>query len=202
MAVASLGCEESAELGRVREEVRTALCALDHRAHAGAVGHGDDAASGTCRDGARAVTVTRWPASATPCGGGSDMSRMIFVNLPVADLERSKGFFEALGFAFNPDFTDENAACMVVSDDAFVMLLVEPFFATFLAEGTTTTRTGTEAITSISVGSRGEADDMLNRARGAGGMPWRPAYEIGGMYGVSFSDPDGHVWEFFHLAGE
>ncbi|MFW6049770.1 MAG: VOC family protein [Myxococcota bacterium] len=124
----------------------------------------------------------------------------LYVNLPVRDLERSKKFFAALGFSFNPDFTDEKAACMVVSDDVNVMLLTEPFFKTFMPREVCDTSRHTEAILALSCGSRQEVDAMVDRAIAAGGARAMDPMEHGQMmYSWSFYDPDGHHWEVFWM---
>ncbi|KQP03373.1 VOC family protein [Methylobacterium sp. Leaf93] len=125
--------------------------------------------------------------------------RMIFVNLPVKDLEASKIFFGALGFTFNPAFTDENAACMVVSDSIFVMLLTEARFRDFITGDICDASTATEVLTCLSCESRQEVDDTLAKALAAGAKPWKPNMDYGFMYGCSFQDPDGHVWELMHM---
>ncbi|CAA2145525.1 MULTISPECIES: VOC family protein [Methylobacterium] len=125
--------------------------------------------------------------------------RMIFVNLPVKDLEASKTFFGALGFTFNPAFTDENAACMVVSDRIFVMLLTEARFRDFITGDICDASKATEVLTCLSCESRQEVDDTLAKALAAGAKPWKPNMDYGFMYGCSFQDPDGHVWELMHM---
>ncbi|WP_019907048.1 VOC family protein [Methylobacterium sp. 77] len=125
--------------------------------------------------------------------------RMIFVNLPVKDLEASKSFFDALGFAFNPAFTDENAACMVVSESIFVMLLVEARFRDFIKGEISDARKATEVLTCLSCESRDEVDETLAKALAAGATPWKPNMDYGFMYGCSFQDLDGHVWELMYM---
>jgi uncharacterized protein len=122
-------------------------------------------------------------------------SRKIFVNLPVKDLNRSKEFFSKLGFEFNPRFTNDQAACMVVSDDAYVMLLVEPFFQTFTKKGICDATKQTEAINALSCSTRAEVDEITKQALAAGGKPAQPPQDHGFMYGQSFHDVDGHHWE-------
>jgi predicted lactoylglutathione lyase len=124
--------------------------------------------------------------------------RMIFVNLPVKDLEASKGFFGELGFAFNPQFSDEHAACMIVDENIFVMLLVEDRFRDFI-NGEIADATSTEVLTALSAGSREEIDQMVATAIAAGGKPWKPVMDEGPMYGASFQDLDGHVWELMYM---
>jgi predicted lactoylglutathione lyase len=96
--------------------------------------------------------------------GAFAMSRKIFVNLPIKNMERSKAFFGALGFSFNPQFTNEQGACMVVSDDIFTMLLVEPFFQTFTKKPIADARQFTEVLVCLSCDSRAEVDDMVRKA--------------------------------------
>jgi predicted lactoylglutathione lyase len=121
--------------------------------------------------------------------------RKIFVNLPVRDLERSKSFFAKLGFTFNPQFTDDKAACMVVSPDAYVMLLREPFFRTFTKNDVCDTSRHTEGLFALSCDSRGEVDGMVRTALANGGRRAMDPMDHGFMYGWSFYDPDGHHWE-------
>ena len=123
------------------------------------------------------------------------MTRMIFFNLPVKDLTASVDFFTALGFTFNPQFTDENATCMIVNDYAFVMLLVEPFFKTFTSKGIADTSKEIEALTAVSVDSRDDVDVFLSTAIEGGATESREAQDQGFMYSRAFADLDGHVWE-------
>jgi predicted lactoylglutathione lyase len=123
------------------------------------------------------------------------MSRMTFLNLPVSDLQRSVDFWTELGFAFNPQFSDDNAACMVVSDLACVMLLGEKFFATFTSKQVADATRQTEVITAFSAESRDEVDRLADLALAIGGSPAQDPQDEGFMYGRSFHDPDGHLWE-------
>ncbi|APG85085.1 MULTISPECIES: VOC family protein [Sinorhizobium] len=125
--------------------------------------------------------------------------RMIFVNLPVKDLKASRSFFSSLGFTFNEQFSDDTAACMVIDDNIFAMLLTEPKFRSFIVGEISDTARATEVITALSAGSRAECDEMFDKAIAAGGKPWKPAIDYGSMYGVSFQDLDGHVWEFMWM---
>ena len=125
--------------------------------------------------------------------------RMIFVNLPVRDLPASERFFGELGFGFEPQFTDDTAACMVVDENIFVMLLTEERFKDFINGEIADATSTTEAITALSADSREEVDDMVAKAIAAGGKPWKPVLEEGPMYGGSFQDLDGHVWELIHM---
>jgi uncharacterized protein len=123
------------------------------------------------------------------------MARKIFVNLPVRDLERSKAFFAALGFSFNPQFTNDKGACMVVSEDIYAMLLVEPFFQTFTKKPVANARETTEVLVCLSCDSREEVDDLVRKALAAGGAAPNQPQDHGFMYAHGFEDPDGHVWE-------
>lgn len=128
-------------------------------------------------------------------------TQQIFVNLPVADLPRSKAFFAALGFEFNPQFTNEQAASMVVADNIFVMLLVKPFFATFTDRPVADATQSTEVLVCLSCDSRGRVDELVAKAVAAGGRALRAAQDHGFMYGHGFEDPDGHIWELVHMSG-
>ena len=125
--------------------------------------------------------------------------RMIFVNLPVKDLEASKAFFGELGFDFNPEFTDDTAACMVVDQNIFVMLLIEERFRDFINDDIADAASTTEVLTALSADSREEVDETIAKAIAAGGKPWKPPLDEGPMYGGSFQDLDGHVWELIHM---
>ena len=127
---------------------------------------------------------------------GSTANRRIFVNLPVADLPRATAFFTALGFTFEPQFTDDRAAAMVVSDHAFVMLLVEDFFTTFTGQPVPATR---EVVVALSAESPAEVDALVGRALAAGGARAQDRISDGPMYGWSVLDPDGHQWEVIHM---
>jgi len=127
------------------------------------------------------------------------MAHQMFVNLPVKDLDRSVTFFTALGLTFNPDFTDENATCMVIGEDAFVMLLVEPFFSRFVTKSLADTSTHTEVIVSLMVDSRQRVDELVDTALASGGSKASDTVEEQGMYSRSFQDPDGHLWEFGYM---
>lgn len=125
--------------------------------------------------------------------------RKIFVNLPVRDLERSKAFFSKLGFEFNPQFTDDNAACMIISEEAYVMLLAEPYFKTFTKKEICNTSSHTEGLFALSCSSRAEVDQMVSTALAAGGKNAMDAVDHGFMYGWSFYDLDGHHWEVLYM---
>ncbi|WP_101925532.1 MULTISPECIES: VOC family protein [Luteimonas] len=124
----------------------------------------------------------------------------LYVNLPVADLDRAVAFFGALGFTFDPAFTNEQATCMIVGEDIFVMLLVAPFFQTF-TDRPLCERDRTEVILCLSQDSRAEVDAMVARARAAGGRVPAQAIDHGFMYQHGFEDLDGHLWELMHMTG-
>ncbi|MQP75942.1 glyoxalase/bleomycin resistance/extradiol dioxygenase family protein [Stenotrophomonas sp. MYb238] len=128
--------------------------------------------------------------------------QMIFVNLPVRDLDASKTFFAALGYAFNPQFTNQDAACMVVSESIYVMLLMEPFFQTFTPQPVCDARRQTEVITCLSVADRAAVDELVDKALAAGASEPMPARDYGFMYQRGFQDLDGHLWEIAYMDGE
>jgi predicted lactoylglutathione lyase len=123
------------------------------------------------------------------------MSRKIFVNLPVKDLEASKKFYSALGFTIDEQFTDENASCVVVSEEINVMILTEPFFRGFMEKEIADSSRSAEVIVALSADSRGEVDELADRAAAAGAGPAKESGDQGFMYSRSFQDPDGHLWE-------
>ncbi len=127
--------------------------------------------------------------------------QMIFVNLPVRDLEASRTFFAALGYTFNPQFTNQDAACMVISDSIFVMLLVEPFFQGFTPRPLCDARSHTEVITCLSAPSRAAVDALVDKALAAGASEPMPARDYGFMYQRGFQDLDGHLWEIAYMDG-
>jgi predicted lactoylglutathione lyase len=122
-------------------------------------------------------------------------SRKLFVNLAVRDLSKSMAFFKALGFEFNQQFTNEQGACMVISDDAYVMLLSEPFFKTFTTQALCDTSKWTEGLFALSCESKAEVDEIVRKAITSGGRHAMNAQDRGFMYGWSFYDLDGHHWE-------
>jgi uncharacterized protein len=124
------------------------------------------------------------------------MSRKLFVNLPIKSMEKSRAFFKSLGFSFNPQFTNEQGACMVISaDHSFVMLLVEPFFKTFIKKPIADAGNMTEVIVCLSCDSRAEVDALVKMAVAAGGKTPNAPQDHGFMYGHGFEDLDGHLWE-------
>lgn len=126
------------------------------------------------------------------------MPKEIFVNIPVEDRERSKTFYSALGFTVQNRFTNEKAASFLIAPNMYVMAISDEFFKTFskkdIAEATTL-----ESITALSVGSREEVDQFAQRAFDAGAEAANDPYDYEYMYGRSFFDPDGHMWEVFYM---
>lgn len=123
----------------------------------------------------------------------------IFVNLPVKDLEKTKDFFSKIGFEFNEQFTDENATCMVIGENIYAMLLVEEFFKTFTKKEISDATKSTEVIVGLGVDNRDKVDEIVNKALDAGGKPSNDPMDHGFMYGWSFQDIDGHLWEVFYM---
>lgn len=127
------------------------------------------------------------------------MSTQIFVNLPVKDLDKSMAFYKNLGFEFNPKFTDETAACMVISEANYAMLLTHEKFAGFGPNPIGDAHAQTAVMIAISLDSREAVDDMTAKAVASGGKTFRDVEDHGFMYGHAFQDPDGHVWEPFFM---
>lgn len=127
------------------------------------------------------------------------MSRKIFVNLPVRDLKASMAFFKGLGFEFNPQFTDENAACMILSEEGYVMLLSTPFFQGFTKNAIREPKGPTEVLLALSCESRAEVDALVARALANGAIQAMPPTDHGWMYVKTFYDLDGHHWEFLWM---
>ncbi len=127
------------------------------------------------------------------------MASKIFVNLPVKNLDESVKFFSKLGFNFNPQFTNENATCMIVSDSIFVMLLVEKRFRDFTSKEIADAKKTTEVLIALDAENRSEVDKMIEKAVGAGGKIYREPEDYGWMYGHSFEDLDGHQWEIVFM---
>jgi predicted lactoylglutathione lyase len=126
--------------------------------------------------------------------------KQIFVNLAVKDLDKSVAFFSKLGFSFNPEFTDSNATCMIIGENIYAMLLVEPFFQSFLASKTVSdAHKTTEVLLALSADHRTEVDALMEKALSAGAREPRPAQDHGWMYARSFEDLDGHIWETFYM---
>lgn len=123
------------------------------------------------------------------------MDTMVFINLPVTDLDRSKAFYEALGYSINPMFSDDTAACIVISDTIYVMALTHAKFADFTDK--TIADDGTvEVINSLTTGSKDEVHRIVDAAVAAGGSEDRAPMDLGFMFQRSFTDPDGHRWEY------
>jgi len=129
-------------------------------------------------------------------------SRRIFVNLPVADLAASKAFYAALGFGIDEKFTDDSCACLVVSERAYVMLLDRARFADFTNKPVADAHAATGAIICVSAASRDEVDGLADTALEAGASPATDPMDHGFMYGRSFNDPDGHLWEVMWMSQE
>lgn len=126
-------------------------------------------------------------------------ANQIFVNLPVKNLDKSVEFFSKIGFEFNPQFTDENATCMVISEHIFAMLLVEDFFRTFTKKDISNAETMTEVIIALSAESKEQVDEIVNKALAAGGKESNDPVDHGFMYSWSFQDIDGHLWEVMYM---
>lgn len=128
------------------------------------------------------------------------MHKQIFVNIAINDMQKSQDFFKTLGFTFNPDFTNEQGACMVISDDIYAMLLTRDFFQGFTGKPLVDAKEATEVLICLSCESRAEVDDLVARARAAGGAVPREPQDHGFMYAHGFEDLDGHIWELVHMA--
>jgi predicted lactoylglutathione lyase len=127
------------------------------------------------------------------------MATQIFVNLPVKDLDKSIAFFTKLGYTFNPQFTDEKATCMIISDTIYVMLLIEPFFQSFTKKDIVDTSKAVEVSICLSAESKEAVDELVNKAEAAGGTIPNPATDYGFMYQHSYDDLDGHHWEIMWM---
>ena len=146
------------------------------------------------------MSTTQAPApTITNAGTTPTKPRKLFVNIAIGDLQRSIQFFETLGFTFNPHFTDATATCMLVGEDAYFMLLTKEKFAAFSKRPLGDARAETNALFSVSVGSRAEVDEMVKAAVAAGGSYAADPQDHGFMYGWSFYDLDGHHWEVFWM---
>jgi hypothetical protein len=127
------------------------------------------------------------------------MAKQIFVNLPVKRLDKSMEFFKKLGFTFNPQFTNDTAACMVISDEMFAMLLTEQKFKEFTKKTIADAAKTTEVINALSAESRDEVNRIVDAALKAGATEADDPRDHGFMFGRSFNDLDGHIWEFFWM---
>ncbi|HTJ58662.1 MAG TPA: VOC family protein [Devosiaceae bacterium] len=125
--------------------------------------------------------------------------RMIFVNLPVRDVAASKQFFAKLGFSHNPQFSNDEAVSIVIDENIVVMLLAESRFRDFIKQPISDANQATEVANALSCASREEVDALQAKAMAAGARPWMPPQDHGFMYGTSFQDPDGHVWELMWM---
>lgn len=127
------------------------------------------------------------------------MATKIFVNLPVKDLNRSKEFFTQIGFTINPQFTDETAACVVITEDIYAMILTHAKFKEFTPKQIADSTKTSEVLTALSFDSKERVNEIADAAIQAGGSEARPASDYGFMYSRSFNDPDGHIWEPFWM---
>jgi len=128
------------------------------------------------------------------------MNQQIFVNLPVKNLEKSKAFFTALGYAFNPQFSNENGACMIISEGSiFAMLTTETFFRTFTHKPIVNAKESCEMLLNLSCDSREQVDELVRKALAAGDTSSPAAEDLGFMYSHDFYDLDGHGWGLFHM---
>ena len=124
------------------------------------------------------------------------MPKMIFVNLPVADLKRATAFYESIGSTKNPQFSDDTASCMVFSETIYAMLLTHEKYKQFTTKKIVDAKTSSEVMIALSADSREDVDGMVNKAKAAGvTIDPTPTQDFGFMYGRSFEDPDGHIWE-------
>jgi len=127
------------------------------------------------------------------------MARKIFVNLPVKNLKSSMDFFSSLNFTFNPQFTDDTAACMVISEDIYTMLLTHAKFKEFTPNSICDATKSTEALICLSCESRAAVDDTVSKAVAGGGKTYNQPQDHGFMYAHGFQDPDGHIWELIYM---
>ena len=129
------------------------------------------------------------------------MSTQIFVNLPVSDLPKSRKFFETLGYSINPQFSDDTGACVVISEHIYAMLLTHPKFKQFTPKAISDATKNTEVLLALNCTSREQVDDLVRKAVSVGGSTYAEPKDYGFMYQHSFQDPDGHMWELFHMSG-
>ena len=127
------------------------------------------------------------------------MPQQIYVNLPVDDLEKSIAFFTALGFQFNPAFTDDSATCMIIGDNIFAMLMIRERFKTFTPKPVVDATKSTEVLIAISRETRADVDSIVRKAVAAGGSTYNEPQDHGFMYAHGFQDLDGHIWEVMFL---
>ncbi|WP_377890518.1 VOC family protein [Alkalihalobacillus sp. R86527] len=126
-------------------------------------------------------------------------ANQVYINIPVKNVDASISFFRELGFEFNADYTDDNAACMVVNNNTFVMLLVEEYFQSFTKKEIVNAKESTEAILAIGVNRREEVDTLVEKALDSGGEASSDPVDHGFMYVSSFQDLDGHLWEVMSM---
>lgn len=126
-------------------------------------------------------------------------SSKTFINMPVKDLKETIDFFKQVGFEFNMQFTDENATSMIINDNTFAMLLVEPFFQSFTKKELVDATKSTEMLVALSVDNRAQVDEIVKKALASGGTPSNDPQDYGYMYSWSFQDINGHLWEVFHM---
>jgi len=124
----------------------------------------------------------------------------MFVNLPIRDMARSRAFYEALGYRFNPQFSNDQGACLVLGENLFAMLLVHDFFATFVDRPIADARQTVQVLVALPCASREAVDALADRALAAGATTPRGAQDLGFMYSRAYADPDGNIWEAFHMA--
>jgi uncharacterized protein len=129
------------------------------------------------------------------------MHKQIFVNLPIADMAQSKAFFSALGYAFDPNFTNDQGAALVLGENLYVMLLVRGFFEGFTSKPIADAKKSTEVLVCVSCDSREQVDALVAKALAAGGTAPREPTDHGFMYSHGFEDLDGHLWELVHMSG-
>jgi uncharacterized protein len=127
------------------------------------------------------------------------MASKVFINLPVKDLEKSITFFTGLGFSFNPQFTDEKAGCMVISEHIFAMFLTEPYFKTYTKKAVSDAKASTEVLIALDTNSKEEVQQMIAKAKKLGATIYNEPQDHGFMYVHSFADLDGHQWEFMYM---
>jgi uncharacterized protein len=129
------------------------------------------------------------------------MHKQIFVNLPIADMAKSQAFFRALGYSFDPNFTNDQGASLVLGENLYAMLLVREFFATFIDKPIADAHKSTEVLVCVSCDSREQVDSLVAKAIAAGGKAPRKPQDHGFMYAHGFEDLDGHLWELVHMSG-
>lgn len=127
------------------------------------------------------------------------MKRKVFINLPVKDLKKSIEFFTALGYSFNPQFSDEKAGSMIISDNIFAMLLTEDYFKTFTKKSISDAKKSTEVLIALDADSREDVQKMIAKAKELGATIYAEPQDHGWMYQHSFADLDGHQWEIIYM---